>query len=76
MSESTQLPACLRTVGFLRRINLLSDQELRLTFLQARDVYLQTQLAALPATDPFIFVRSRLDGATRNAGVLLAMLVC
>ena len=53
----SQLPACLRAVGFLRRINALSDQELRFTFLQARDAYLQSQLAVLPTTDPFVFVR-------------------
>ena len=51
-----QLPACLRAVGFLRRISVLSDQELRFTFLQARDSHLQAQLALLGTNDAFAYV--------------------
>ncbi len=48
---SIQLPACLRVVGFLKRMEVFSDTELRLKFLQARDTYMQGVLAAIPTDD-------------------------
>lgn len=51
LRASIQLPACLRVVGFLRRMETFSPTELRLRFLQARDTWLTSVLSAIPRDD-------------------------
>ena len=47
LQTSIQLPACLRIMGFIRRMDIYNELELRLCFLQARTHFLQKRLAVI-----------------------------
>ncbi|XP_011205616.2 conserved oligomeric Golgi complex subunit 8 [Bactrocera dorsalis] len=46
-----QLPKCLQIVGYLRRMQAFSNNELKLKFLQARDTWLKGTLKAIAKDD-------------------------
>ena len=48
LRTTIQLPACLRIVGFLRRLECFTETELRLKFLQARNTWLENILSTIP----------------------------
>lgn len=55
LTTDIKLPQALKTVGFIKRMQLFSEVELRMVFLQARDVFLRTSLQGIPSTDTFNF---------------------
>lgn len=59
LRQDLQLPKCLQIVGYLRRMEVFSEAELRLKFLQARDAWLQASLAALPSNDGTLFLNKQ-----------------
>jgi conserved oligomeric Golgi complex subunit 8 len=60
-----QLPACLRIIGFLRRLSMFSEQRLRAIFLQCRGDWIHTNLDT--ATGPNAQARLvRLSDETRS----------
>ena len=60
-----QLPACLRVVGYLRRMDIFTETELRLRFLQARDSWLSSTLSSIvDGSDPHQHLSKTMD-ATR-----------
>ncbi|KAJ8474247.1 hypothetical protein ONZ51_g7354 [Trametes cubensis] len=49
LHEQAKLPALFRAVGFLRKMNVLSEQELALAFLSGRNAYLDGTLRTVEA---------------------------
>ncbi|KAI0706262.1 Dor1-domain-containing protein [Cerioporus squamosus] len=47
LHEQAKLPALFRAVGFLRKMDVLSEQELALAFLSGRSAYLEGSLRAV-----------------------------
>ncbi len=56
-----QLPECLRIVGYLRRLGVFAEPELRLTFLRCRDAWLAACCAELDASAPYDFAKRLTD---------------
>jgi hypothetical protein len=56
-----QLPECLRIVGYLRRLGVFGEGELRLTFLRCRDAWLSACCAELDAGAPYEYAKRLTD---------------
>lgn len=57
LSGSIQLPECLRVIGFLRRLAVFSESELRLQFLQCREQWMAELVAELDNGNPYDYLK-------------------
>ena len=44
---------CLRVIGFLRRLGLYSNKELRITFLKSRENWLRNVIDSVTSDSPY-----------------------
>lgn len=57
LRTNIQLPTCFRVIGYLKRIGIFEERELRIAFLQCRSYWLHNSIIAnIPANNPYLFV--------------------
>ncbi|KAL9224722.1 hypothetical protein vseg_000731 [Gypsophila vaccaria] len=65
LRSNIQLPECLRIIGYLRRIGVFSEYEMRLQFLRCREAWLTGILDDLDQRNPYEYLK-RMVGCHRS----------
>ncbi|KAL3687047.1 hypothetical protein R1sor_013356 [Riccia sorocarpa] len=61
LRSSIQLPECLRVIGYLRRLAVFSEHEMRLQFLRCREAWLAGIIDDLDRSNPYEYLKRMAD---------------
>uniref|UniRef100_A0A803MDB3 Conserved oligomeric Golgi complex subunit 8 n=1 Tax=Chenopodium quinoa TaxID=63459 RepID=A0A803MDB3_CHEQI len=61
LRSNIQLPECLRIIGYLRRIGVFSEYEMRLQFLRCREAWITGTLDDLDQRNPYEYLRGMVN---------------
>ncbi|KAL8554793.1 hypothetical protein ACS0TY_002835 [Phlomoides rotata] len=61
LQSNIQLPECLRIIGYLRRIGVFSEYEMRLQFLRCREAWLSRLLDDLDQRNPYDYLKGMVN---------------
>ena len=61
LKTNIQFNQCLKIIGIIRRLELFTESELRIKFLQLRDSWLQSLLQSIPHTDPYHHISKTIE---------------
>uniref|UniRef100_A0A7N0V5R0 Conserved oligomeric Golgi complex subunit 8 n=1 Tax=Kalanchoe fedtschenkoi TaxID=63787 RepID=A0A7N0V5R0_KALFE len=61
LRSNIQLPECLRIIGYLRRIGVYTEFEMRLQFLRCREAWLTGILDDLDQRNPYQYLKGMID---------------
>lgn len=62
LKQELTLPKCLQIVSHLRRMQVFTETELRLKFLQTRNTWLQSCLNAIPKDNGMFSISDKKKG--------------
>lgn len=61
LSQDIDLPACIRTIGYLKKLAIYTDYELKVVFLQCRGLYRQHLINSIFSTNAFTYLSKVID---------------
>ena len=61
LKTNLQFNQCLKIIGIIRRMDVFGESELRVKFLQLRDIWLQTIMMNIPNTNTFNHISKTME---------------